>query len=82
MKLKEITKALEQIAPLELAEQWDNVGLLAGDPGQSVKNIMLAIDLTAEVLAEAKTSESFDAETLTEVEAYLRDPAAWSAAHA
>lgn len=35
-----------------------------------------------DVLAEAKASESFDADTLTEVEAYLRDPAAWSAAHA
>jgi orotate phosphoribosyltransferase len=35
-----------------------------------------------DVLEEAKTSESFDAETLAEVEAYLRDPAGWSAAHA
>jgi orotate phosphoribosyltransferase len=35
-----------------------------------------------DVLEEAKSSESFDADTLTEVEAYLRDPAGWSAAHA
>jgi len=35
-----------------------------------------------DVLAEAKASESFDAETLAAVEAYLRDPAGWSDAHA
>lgn len=35
-----------------------------------------------DVLEEAKASESFDTDTLTAVEAYLRDPAGWSAAHA
>ena len=35
-----------------------------------------------DVLEEAKASESFDTATLTEVEAYLRDPAGWSAARA
>lgn len=35
-----------------------------------------------DVLEEAKASDAFDAATLTEVEAYLRDPAGWSAAHA
>ena len=54
MKLSEIMVILQKIAPLELAEDWDNVGLLAGDPEQSIKKIMLTIDLTAEVMAEAK----------------------------
>ena len=57
MKLKEITKVLEQIAPLELAEEWDNVGLLAGDPAQSVKRVMLTIDMTDDVLDEAKAKK-------------------------
>ncbi len=35
-----------------------------------------------DVLAEAKAQGSFDAATLEAVETYLRDPAAWSAAHA
>lgn len=35
-----------------------------------------------DVLEVAKEREAFDAETLTEVESYLRDPAAWSAARA
>ena len=56
MKLNEITKVLEQIAPLELAEEWDNVGLLAGDYEQNIKRVMLTIDMTAEMLAEAKAN--------------------------
>ena len=35
-----------------------------------------------DVLAEAKARGSYDSETLDAVEAYLRDPAGWSAAHA
>ena len=54
MKLKDIEKILDEIAPPELAEEWDNVGLLVGDPRQPVRNVLLTIDLTAEVLAEAK----------------------------
>ncbi|HUW19773.1 MAG TPA: Nif3-like dinuclear metal center hexameric protein [Sedimentisphaerales bacterium] len=53
MKVKEIAVAVEGIVPLKLAQDWDNVGLLIGDPQQSVKNILLTIDITAEVLAEA-----------------------------
>jgi orotate phosphoribosyltransferase len=35
-----------------------------------------------DVLAEAKARGSYDSKTLDTVEAYLRDPAGWSAAHA
>ncbi len=54
MKLVEILPFLQKIAPLELAEDWDNVGLLTGDPEQKIKNVILTIDLTTEVLEEAK----------------------------
>ena len=30
--VKDILQVLEQAAPYELAEGWDNVGLLVGDP--------------------------------------------------
>ena len=33
-----------------------------------------------DVLAEARASEAFDAETLDEVERYLRNPTGWAAA--
>ena len=53
MKLDEICRVLEGIAPLYLAQSWDNVGLLAGDPQAECTSISLAIDLTAAVLEEA-----------------------------
>jgi dinuclear metal center YbgI/SA1388 family protein len=54
MKVKDIAKQIERIVPLELAQGWDNVGLLIGDAEKNVKNILLTIDTTKEVLAEAK----------------------------
>jgi len=54
MKVKNIAETIEKIVPLELAQDWDNVGLLIGDPQKNVKNILLTIDITKEVLDEAK----------------------------
>jgi dinuclear metal center YbgI/SA1388 family protein len=53
MQLSELIRALEQIAPIDQAEAWDNVGLLVGDPQQQITAAMLAIDYTAEVAEEA-----------------------------
>jgi dinuclear metal center YbgI/SA1388 family protein len=54
MKVKNITAAVQKIAPLQLAQGWDNVGLLIGSPQQDVKNILLTIDITKDVVAEAR----------------------------
>ena len=54
MKIEQIAKRIEKIAPLQLALDWDNVGLLVGDSGRNVKNILLTIDVTGDVVAEAK----------------------------
>jgi dinuclear metal center YbgI/SA1388 family protein len=54
MKVKEIAAAVEKITPLGLAQPWDNVGLLIGDPEQDVESILLTIDVTQAVVAEAK----------------------------
>jgi dinuclear metal center YbgI/SA1388 family protein len=54
MKIKDIAEKIEKIAPLKLAQNWDNVGLLIGKPQRDVKNILLTIDITKEVLAETK----------------------------
>ena len=40
--LREACAALAQIAPLELAQSWDNVGLLAGDLEAPVRRVLLA----------------------------------------
>ena len=53
MLLRELINVLEEIAPTRYAESWDNVGLLVGDPGQSVSKSMLTIDYTPEVACEA-----------------------------
>jgi len=39
--------------PLGLAQDWDNVGLLAGDPAAAVRRVLVCVDLTADVVAEA-----------------------------
>ena len=53
MLLQEVLAALETITPLRYAEAWDNVGLLTGDPASPVERVLLTIDLTHAVLAEA-----------------------------
>jgi dinuclear metal center YbgI/SA1388 family protein len=53
MKVSQIVNSFERIAPPGAAEDWDNVGLLIGDRGANVRKVMLCIDLTPEVLAEA-----------------------------
>ena len=42
-----------EIAPFELAEEWDNAGLLAGHPDWPVERAMVALDLTRGALQEA-----------------------------
>jgi dinuclear metal center YbgI/SA1388 family protein len=58
MKVKEIAAVVEKITPLGLAQPWDNVGLLIGDPEQDVRNVLLTIDVTQAVVAEAKKLET------------------------
>lgn len=48
-----IAAALEKFAPLRLAEDWDNVGLLIGSPDQKIEKILLTLDVTPAVVAEA-----------------------------
>ena len=40
--------------PLETQEEWDNAGLLAGDPAAQVTRVLVALDLTMEVGGEAE----------------------------
>ena len=54
MNVRDVAEQIERIVPLKLAQDWDNVGLLVGDAHNPVKNILLTIDVTKEVLEEAK----------------------------
>ncbi len=51
--LEQFAAVMEKIAPIHLAEAWDNVGLLSGHRSSLVKKILLAIDLTPAVHDEA-----------------------------
>jgi dinuclear metal center YbgI/SA1388 family protein len=53
VKLKELIDALQRIAPLGIAESWDNVGLLVGDPASSIAKVMTCLTLSDSVLEEA-----------------------------
>lgn len=53
MLLLELTRFLEQWAPLYLQESYDNSGLLVGHPGLEVKKALITLDVTEEVLKEA-----------------------------
>jgi dinuclear metal center YbgI/SA1388 family protein len=54
MKVKDIAGVVEKIAPLGLAQSWDNVGLLVGDPERPLRHVLLTIDVTQAVVAEAR----------------------------
>lgn len=54
MTVRDIANAIEEFAPLRLQEDYDNAGLQVGDPMASVNAVMLCLDVTMEVLAEAR----------------------------
>src|SRR5438552_11061272 len=58
MLVSEIIPILERLAPLEFAAEWDNVGLLIGSRTWEARKILLTIDLTAAVMAEAIDAEA------------------------
>ncbi len=53
MKLSQFEAYLLQHVPLNLAEVWDNVGLLIGRRGSSIHRVMTTLDVTAATLQEA-----------------------------
>lgn len=52
VRLRDIVDALEQAYPPRLAQSWDSVGLVCGDPVDSVNEVVVAVDATAAVAAE------------------------------
>jgi dinuclear metal center YbgI/SA1388 family protein len=53
LTVRAIAAFLEQFAPLRLAEQWDNVGLLVGDGDRGVGRLMTCLTITPASAAEA-----------------------------
>jgi len=55
MNLSQITETLETFAPLQYQEHYDNAGLIIGNKNSEIKNILICLDVTEEVLDEAIT---------------------------
>ena len=53
MKCEEIMEKLETLSPKNYAEDWDNIGLLAGRRDKDVETIYIALDATDEVVEDA-----------------------------
>ena len=53
MTVKDITKILEELAPLAHAEEFDNVGLLVGNPNMNVTGALVTLDTLENVVDEA-----------------------------
>ena len=56
--VSEISDWLEEFAPRRLAESWDNVGLLWGDPNAQVKRVMTCLTVTRDTAAEAVAEQA------------------------
>lgn len=51
--LAEVIAVLDVAYPPRLAESWDSVGLVSGDPKDTVNKVMYTVDATAEVVDDA-----------------------------
>jgi dinuclear metal center YbgI/SA1388 family protein len=52
VRLSEVIDVLEAAYPPALAEDWDSVGLVCGDPTETVESVTIAVDATPSVVAE------------------------------
>ena len=54
VRVAQIAEAVERMAPLSLAEEWDNCGLQVGDPEAEVNQVLVALTPLPEVFEEAE----------------------------
>ena len=53
MKVQDVLNCIEEMSPLTYAEDFDNVGLLVGDPEHEVTGILVTLDTIEPVIEEA-----------------------------
>jgi len=51
--LRDVVAALEAAYPPALAESWDAIGLVCGDPDEPVQRVLIAVDPVTETVTEA-----------------------------
>lgn len=52
--IKDIYSYIESIAPFDTQAEFDNSGLLVGDMDKTIEKVLLSLDITDEVISEAK----------------------------
>ena len=52
-KIKDIIQYLESFAPTPLQEDYDNSGLITGNPETDIKGVMISLDCTEQVVQDA-----------------------------
>jgi dinuclear metal center YbgI/SA1388 family protein len=53
MRVREIVERIDRLAPFELAESWDHVGLQVGAPDDEVEGVLVALEADEATLDEA-----------------------------
>ena len=53
MVVQDVINHLQELAPLQYAEDFDNVGLLVGDTSMKVTNVLVTLDTLEAVVDEA-----------------------------
>lgn len=51
VRLADVIEVLDEAYPPRLAQSWDSVGLVCGDPDEAIASVTIAVDATAEVVA-------------------------------
>lgn len=51
-RLSDVIDVLDHAYPPALAAEWDSVGLVCGDPSETIDSVTIAVDATASVVAE------------------------------
>ena len=57
MTAKDIINSIEKLAPIHLALDWDNPGLILGYEDKPVSRLLLALDINEEVIDEALANQ-------------------------
>ena len=56
MTVQDVYQIIDRMAPFSTQEDFDNAGLLLGDPAMTVRGIHVALDVTGRVLDEAEAA--------------------------
>lgn len=54
VNLEQVIQSFEKLWPIHLAEDWDVVGLVAGNKKSTISKVLLTVDVTCEVVEHAK----------------------------